>query len=778
MQLANRRIVLVGAGHTNLHIVRMWMQAPIADARLTLISPFPCATYSGMLPGTLAGLYAPSDMEIDLHRLTKAAGVELLVDEAIALDAVRKEVLFRERPPVTYDVACIGVGSVPLQMDRLKTHPGFVPIKPMFTALQRLDSAIRRIGNAPVRITIVGGGAAGVEVAFCVEQRIRKTGGTPQVTLVDANSQILTGFRTRTIELVNRELQRREIDVRHGGRVTGHSDLELTLDDGSMLPADVVLWVTGACPPPLLQHVNLPKSESGFLRVQNTLQSVGDQHVFVVGDSADMDSENIDRAGVYAVRQGPILWQNLNGSLQGHELIAYQPQRDFLRLLATGDGRAIAQWKWFSGIGAHWWRLKDRIDSKFMHMHRPSSSLKSPARMSSSAGLVSTSSLKSESTKMRCRGCGGKTSARVLHRVLQRLREEWPSAPHGFLQSDDTALLPGASGANAVSVDFFPAFLDDPWLTGRIAAIHALSDLWASGVQPISAVAMVTLPEGNIDRQSEMLHHVLSGAVRELMAANAILVGGHTTNGEELAVGFTVFGKTHGAATDRLPLSKARLRPGQKLILTKALGTGVILAANESGRAESRSMSAAIEMMLQSNQLAGVIALEAGVAAATDITGFGLAGHLLEMCQQSEVSVDLYVDSLPLIFGAAAQILNGIQTSLYDENRAAVQDFIVIGERLRDRSMPRGVQNGSANEHTTLLNSPLLQLSAMYDPQTSGGLLMGVDADRADHVMTRLAAAGYRDAAIIGLVTCRSGERCDDGLTTVRINTVTVDRPQ
>lgn len=778
MRLPNRRILLVGAGHTNLHIVRMWMQAPIADASLTLISPFPCATYSGMLPGTLAGLYAPSEMEIDLYRLTRAAGVELLVDEVMAMDAVRKEVHFRERPPVTYDVASIGVGSVPLQMERLKTHPGFVPIKPMFTAAQRLDSAIQRITKAPVRTAIVGGGAAGVEVAFSVEQRIRRNGGTPQVTLVDANSQILTGFRRRTIQLVNRELQRRGIDVRHGGHVTGHRGLDLTLDDDSILTADVVIWVTGACPPPVLQQIDLPKSASGFLRVRNTLQSVGNESVFVVGDSADMDNEDFERAGVYAVRQGPILWQNLNRSLRQRELITYKPQRDFLRLLATGDGRAIVQWNWFSGIGAHWWKLKDRIDSKFMHMHRPSSAMKSPSRMSSTAGLITTSALNPEPPRMRCRGCGGKTSARVLHRVLQRLRAEWPSAPHGFLQSDDTALLPDASGANAVSVDFFPAFLDDPWLTGRIAAIHALSDLWASGVQPTSAVAMVTLPEGNIDRQSEMLHHILSGAVRELMAANAILVGGHTTNGEELAVGFTVFGNTHGGAINRLPLSKARLRPGQLLVLTKPLGTGVILAANESGHAESRSMSAAIQMMLQSNQAASIIAIEAGVAAATDITGFGLAGHLLEMCQQSEVSVELYVDSLPLIFGAARQIQNGVQSSLYDENMAAVQDFVVGGELLQGRSMPRHLHDGSTSDHAAELNSPLLQLSAMYDPQTSGGLLMGADAERADHVMSRLAAAGFLDAAIIGRVTEHSGERFDDGLATVKITTVTHDRPK
>ena len=774
MRLANRRILLVGAGHTNLHIVRMWMQQPIADTSLTLISPFPCATYSGMLPGTLAGLYDPSEMEIDLHRLTKAAGVELLVDEAIAVDPELKQVLFRERPALSYSVVSIGVGSMPRQMDHLRTHPGFVPIKPMFTVLPRLDLAIQRIGNAPVRITIVGGGAAGVEVAFCVEHRIRKSGGTPQITLVDANTQILTGFRRRTLQLVAQELHKRGINVRQGGRVTGHRGLDLTFDDGGSLTADVVIWVTGACPLPLLQQINLPKSGQGFIRVQNTLQSVGNESVFVVGDSADMDGADFDRAGVYAVRQGPILWQNLNRSLGGGQLITYQPQQDFLRLLATGDGRAIAQWKWFSGIGTHWWRLKNRIDSKFMHMHRPSRGLKSSSRMSSAVAVTAPSPVKPASPKMRCRGCGGKTSARVLHHVLQRLRAEWPSAPHGFLQRDDTALLPNVAGANAVSVDFFPAFLDDPWLTGRIAAIHALSDLWASGVHPTSAVAMVTLPEGSLDRQSEMLHHVLSGAVRELMAANAILVGGHTTNGEELAVGFTVFGNTHGGAKNRLPLSKACLLPGQQLILTKALGTGVILAARELGSAESSSMSAAIDMMLQTNQQASLIAIEAGISAATDITGFGLAGHLLEMCQQTEVSVDLDLNSLPTIPGALQQISRGIQSSLYDENRDAVQSYFVIDEDLQGRSTPLDLRVDAAIS----LSSPRLKLSAMYDPQTSGGLLMGVDAARADHVMARLTAAGYRDATIIGRVTHRTGSGYNDAPTVIRINTFTRDRAQ
>ena len=711
------------------------MKHPIAGATLTLISPFACATYSGMLPGTLAGLYQPDEMEIDLYRLTNAANTELIVDEAIAIDTSAKEIQFRDRPVMAYDIVSIGVGSVPRQMEELATHPGFVPIKPMFTALRRVDATVQACGDRPVRVAVVGGGAAGVEVAMCLERRLRSSGCQPVMTLVDANAQILGGFQNRTIRLAETEFQQRGIIIRCGGRVTGHSGLSLQFDQGPPLPADVVVWVTGACPQSLLKHITLPKSDAGFLRVYTTLQSVGDPSVFAVGDSAKIDGVAIARAGVFAVRQGPILWQNLSARVAGGKLRPFEPQRDFLRLLATGDGRAIAQWKWLSGIGSHWWKLKNHIDSKFMNMHRPSAAMPSPARREQAAITMSSATAGADDVKMRCRGCGGKTSARVLQRVLQRLRKEHPSAPQGFLQSDDTAFLqdtvPGQTGAFAVSVDFFPAFLTDPWLSGRIAAIHALSDLWASGVQPTSALAMITLPEDSVERQSELLFCVLSGAVRELSQAKAVLVGGHTTNGEELSIGFTVFGRTQNAVNAGLPMSKANLRSGQMLILTKAVGTGVILAANDSGFTAARAMSAAIDMMLQSNQRAGEIASESGVTAATDITGFGLAGHLLEMCQQSGVTVELNVASVPLIKGAAELIQAGVRSSLHVENAANVQDWMSCSD------------GPGAPEC----------FAAICDPQTSGGLLLGVDADRADEVLMKLATAGYRDAAIIGRVT-------------------------
>lgn len=755
MHLASRRILLIGAGHTNLHIVRMWMQQPIPDVSLTLVSPFPCATYSGMLPGILAGQYTPGDMEIDLYQLVKAAGVELVIDDAIGIDVARNEVRFLQRPGITYDVVSIGVGSLPRQMDVLKTHPGFVPIKPMFTALQRLDSAIQKYSGRPVRVAVVGGGAAGVEVAMCVEFRIRSRGGQPIVTLVDANSQILSGFRDRTIQLAEKELRQRNINIRFGGRVIGHDGLDLRFDTGDAVTADVVVWVTGACPQTLLQEIDLPKSAAGFLRVHPTLQSVGNASVFVVGDSASIDGESIDRAGVYAVRQGPILWENLMRQLAGRELISYRPQRDFLRLLATGDGRAIAQWKWIAGIGKHWWKLKDYIDSKFMNMHRPSRAM-SPQGRKEMPVASSVDATGSNQTPMRCRGCGGKTSARVLQKVLQRLRSEWPSAPRGFLQHDDTALLPeatpGQSGTNAVSIDFFPAFLSDPWLSGRIAAIHALSDLWASGVRPTSALAMVTIPDGSVKRQSEMLHQVLSGAVHEFSLANTVLVGGHTTNGEELAIGFTVFGEAQSPSNDRLPLSKTTLRLGQQLILTKSLGTGIILAAHAQGIAPARSMTAAIRMMLHSNQRASEIACVHGVSAGTDVTGFGLAGHLLEMCQQSGVSVELQLAALPLLDGASQLIDAGIRSSLFEENQAAVQGFLVAadGAQINDLQQQQICDPDSNPE--ALQASVRPKYEALFDPQTSGGLLLGVDSVVAERIIGDFAAAGYRDAAIVGRV--------------------------
>ena len=729
-----RRIALIGAGHTNLHVVRMWMQGAISDASLTLISASRRAAYSGMLPGTLAGRYETDQMLIDLDRLTSTAGVELIVDSAVLVDTQSREIRFSERPAMRYDVCSIGIGSMPRHAELLHRHPGFVSIKPMHSALGRLESVMTAVTSSRIRVTVVGGGAAGVEVAFGITARLHAAGRTPAVTLVEAQPSLVAGFRTRTRRLVQQQLDQRGITVVCNRRAIDHEGLDVLLDDDSRLPSDIVLWVTGASPPALLSKVSLPKSQAGFLNVRKTLQSIGDERVFVVGDSAEIADAQIDRAGVYAVRQGPILWKNLQALLSGQRLTEYQPQRDFLRLLSTGDGRAIAQWKWFSASGPRWWRLKDRIDSRFMKMHRPDAGMRPKQPTDMNRLSAPTPQL------MRCRGCGGKTSSRVLTTVLQRLRSERKSIPEGFLQSDDTAQLPtNGPAANSVSVDFFPAFLDDPWLTGRIAAIHALSDLWASGAQPSSAVAMITLPAATHSQQSELLYHVLSGAIRELEAGGAVLTTGHTTDGDELSVGFTVLGH----AADGRQMKKSKLRPGQALILTKPLGTGVILAARDQGCGNAAALDAAIEMMLRPNASASRIVLAAGVTAATDVTGFGLAGHLCEMMIQSGVSVEVNLSKIPVLPGALDLLRQGVRSSLHEENEAA------IGELLNEAMQTAA----SGNLPSTLTGECQARRAVIFDPQTSGGLLIAIDEDQAAQLTEELQAAGDHSAAVIGVVT-------------------------
>ena len=167
-QLGRNTVVLLGIGHTNAHVLRMWKMQPIENAQLVCISNFSKVTYSGMLPGVLAGQYEPEAIEIDLVRLTQSAGARLIIDKVVGLDHQRRQVLFRERPPLSYDLLSIGVGSRPTGQGVEMTPNGCTPIKPMQTFLSRLAADLKRESDGPKQIAIVGGGLGSLEIAFCL----------------------------------------------------------------------------------------------------------------------------------------------------------------------------------------------------------------------------------------------------------------------------------------------------------------------------------------------------------------------------------------------------------------------------------------------------------------------------------------------------------------------------------------------------------------------------------------------------------------------------------
>lgn len=716
-KLPKREIVLLGVGHTNAHILKMWKMHALEQTRLTCISNFPKVTYSGMLPGVLAGQYPIDRMQIDLVRLCSAHQARLIIDQVRGLDLERREILFEHRTPVRFDALSIGVGSIPSQRG-LECHDDLlVPIKPMQTFLSRLQDRLQVADALAVdralRIVVVGGGAGGCEIAMCLPARILKWLGQRsfQLSVVHGASELVTGLRPGTRRAVQRVFQQRGVSVYLNRRATRIGQGFVHLDDGSALEADLVLWATSAVGHPWLGELGLPLDDRGFLRTATTLEVESASGVFAVGDCGTMIDAPTPKAGVYAVRQGKVLWENLQRTLRGQELQEYAPQSDFLKLLNTGDGKAIAEYKGTTWYAKWCWWLKDRIDAPFMDKYQ----VYEPMKMKPVSDLE----------PMRCTGCGGKVGSQILRRALSRL--EIPANPYvlvGLDQPDDAAVI-RADGEHPLTVttDFFTAPLQDNYLNGRIAALNALSDAFAMGAEPTAALAVATLPIGTPQAQEDTLYDLLAGAMDEFRRTDTVLAGGHTIEGPQLSIGFTLL-----ANQRRPPLLKSKLRDGDALVLTKPIGTGVLLVGLMQARCEADWYTSLLESMLRSNQVAASLAERFSISAMTDVTGFGLAGHLLEMLRASRTGAQLGIAEIPVLPGASELVRLGVESTLAPANRE-VESAIA--------------STASQKQHATY--------SLLFDPQTSGGMLLAVAPHDADKLVCELIDQGV-DAAKIGAI--------------------------
>jgi selenide,water dikinase len=275
-----------------------------------------------------------------------------------------------------------------------------------------------------------------------------------------------------------------------------------------------------------------------------------------------------------------------------------------------------------------------------------------------------------------------------------------------------------------LTTDFFAAPLDDAYTVGRIAALNAVSDVFAMGGKPIGALAMATIPPGSARRQEEYLYELLAGGLREFRAMGATLVGGHTIEGPQLTIGYTIVADQGSEA----PLTKGRLKAGDVLVLTKPLGTGVLLAAHMRAMCRAAWMQPLVDCMLASNQRAAEAAVELGAVAMTDITGFGLAGHLLEMLRASGLAAELELARVPLLPGAAELLEQGIESTLAPGNRDV------------------------ENEINATAPPTDAGYRALFDPQTSGGLLIGIAPANVEKMLARLAEASDLPAVIVGRV--------------------------
>ena len=730
-------LVLVGGGHSHVIVLKRFGMNPMPGVRVTVIARDLDTPYSGMLPGLLAGHYKFDDAHIDLGRLCKFAGARLYHDEAVGLNPTRGEVICRQRPAVSYDVVSFDIGVTP-RRHVVGSAAHAVPVKPIGDLVSRWHQLLHRVRNqmGVTRIGVVGTGAAGVELTLALQYalteqvRDRGQGQSFEFHLFGSPATLLPTHNRRIQAKFQRVFAERGVQVHLGSRVISVDQDGLCIENGCRHDLDEIIWATEAEAPAWLQDTTLDLDDRGFIRVDDTLQSVSHEAVFAAGDVSSMVNHPREKAGVFAVRQGLPLAINLRRALSGRALRAYRPQSLFLSLISTGDQYAVAsRGRWaFEG---HWvWRWKNWIDRRFMKQFSDLPAMDQgvvdpPTAVTQLAAPDLVQEL--SSVAMRCGGCGSKVGATVLDRGLARLCPvQRDDVVLGLGTPDDASVEKVPAGMVAVrTVDAFRPIVDDPYMFGRITANHCLGDIYAMGAEPATALAIATVPVAPENKMEQMLEELLTGAVEVLNEAGMALVGGHTKEGFEVELGLSLSGF---AEPGRL-LRKSGMRPGDKLILTKPIGTGTLFAAHMRLKAKGRWVDNAIHSMIQSSLEASRSLRRHGATACTDVTGFGVVGHVLEMARASQFNVTLLLSSMPVLTGAIETARAGFLSSLQPQN-----------VRLR-----RAVVNHAAIKLDE--RYPLL-----FDPQTSGGLLASIPADNTNACLAELRNLGYGAAVEVGFV--------------------------
>lgn len=361
------QIVLLGAGHAHVEVVRRLARRPIAGAQVTLVTREKQTPYSGMLPGVIRRDYSAAQAHVECSTLARASGVRLIVAAAQAIDPPGGRILLAGNRAVPFDLLSVDVGG------ELPMPPGSgVAVKPIGRFLARLDDVERRLpSHAP--IAVVGNGPAGVELALALAWRLDGP-ARPHIVLIGHDAEPLAATPARARRIARAALVRAGVQIISGVDVVGQTDGAVILAGGARVPAAAAFWAIGVTAPRFIATSGLAVDAAGCIRVDATLRSLSDRRVFAAGDCAAFDPP-LPKAGVWAVRAGPMLECNLRRAADGQQPLPWRPQSRALAILGLGGGRALAwRGRWvFGGLGldghvAWWW--KDWLDRRWVRRYR------------------------------------------------------------------------------------------------------------------------------------------------------------------------------------------------------------------------------------------------------------------------------------------------------------------------------------------------------------------------------------------------------------------------
>ena len=697
-------LVLAGGGHTHALVLLRWAMNPKLkpSGMITLVNKSSTTIYSGMFPGVVAGKYKIEEIIIDLRKLASKAGVSFVMAEIDGINLKKKKLLLAGRSEVEYSSLSLNIGTkTNLNSNSLirRDENLAIPIKPFSEALKFIiDQDVYKDDYSAKPFVIIGSGFAGIEIAFALRERWPKR----SILLKVKSGKQLSENLLKTIKDLNIEIIQNNPSILYPKLIcTGNQTYGWIKDSG------------------------LPINEEGRVLTKKTLQVLDFPDLFAVGDCGVIKDDWRPSSGVWAVRSAIPLARNLERMSKGLKLDEWKPQKKAIQLLDINsnkkNSKAFIAWGGFLvGPSNLLSRLKELIDKKFIS--------KFYLFNNKSSGIMAAREI------LKCRGCAAKLAYTPLKIALKNLDLTESS------KDDSIDIGVFISGKTLIqSVDGFPSLISDPWLNGRLLAFHSCSDIWACGGSVISAQSVINLPQLSDYLQQELLFQVLNGINSALNIQGAKLIGGHTLESRKpseeshslgiegsLVVNGIIDNKTHF-------WSKGGLKKGDQILISRPLGTGVIFSAFMNGQVRPELLDSVLSEMNKSQHeiVTFIKELERKnscsniVNSCTDITGFGLIGHLSEMLESTNsdlliknlepVKIILTLDKIPFYKGVIELLEKGFESTLAPSNKIFLKN-IYGDKKLRFELIYNEFQYASS------LYKNMLKL--LIDPQTCGPLVI------------------------------------------------------
>ncbi|TQS73065.1 selenide, water dikinase SelD [Rhodobacteraceae bacterium] len=704
----DRDLVLIGGGVVHAMVLRILAKTPLPGVRLTLISSTPTVIYAPMLPGYIAGHYSRAQIEIDLVELARCANARLIVGDVDRLDPEARVINLASRS-IAYDVASINIApqDTSSQIEGFKAHG--IAMTPQHLFIRQWDAF--RLAQQPgraVNITVIGGDMEGGELAMAMAHAMKSETVRPQITVVEQTPNTLNQSATAR-DAFETELTRAGIGLRKRARARRIDAQYVELSDSTLLESDFTLApvLPGTDGWPARSGL---ATENGSICVACDLRVDGIKTLFAVGQAVQLPSSTGPMGEDVARRAAPVLARNLRALLSGGKLHMLKSTDDSLRVITLGGKRALGIKGGRSFSGAGLWHWKDRKDRAAVRQFARLTRTHTPAR-----------------------GCATDTpkpaSRRVTLRHIMTRRNDHqqdnaylmgPAHVDPVVGPDDTRMILQTGGRQQVLCTAQPqAIVADPGGMTRITLHHALGDLWSAGAVAQTAMLTVILPPMSSALQQRTMAEVLETA-RDVMARlKGSVAGVSMLEGAQMSIGCSLSGLVPQAAQ---AITYSGAKPGDVLVLTRPVGSGVIFAAHNRACANGEE-TVRVLTQLEQSQAAEAAILAHHATAMTHVGQFGLAGHLQAMCRASGCGAEVSLEDIPFYHGAEALAHAGIRSHGFDQNRTAAP-----------------VSGGSG-----------ARLAVMHDRETAGGLLAAVPAGVVDDVLARL-HTHVPQAAIIGRI--------------------------